>query len=212
MSLTNGFALGVLSIFACGYIIHDAPICRFLWARASGYVLYFRIIVIGLLLVACLTLLLQIWSPLLFGWRPTPEDAPLGGFFIAIVLRGFLAAITLLTGKLNPAWKHKLNQNNLDGNELAEFLNERAYKEEMIVVVLENGEIYGGWSMEVLKNEDGKWLGIAPIWRGFRNAAFAISVTTKYSDTSPTAHERMLIAVEKIVSVQPFDTEVFAAT
>ena len=212
MSLTNGFALGVLSIFACGYIIHDAPICRFLWARASGYVLYFRIIVIGLLLVACLTLLLQIWSPLLFGWRPTPEDAPLGGFFIAIVLRGFLAVITLLTAKFNSAWKHKLTLNNADGNELVKFLHERIYKGEMMMVVLENGEIYGGWSIEVHKNNDGKWLGIAPRWVGYKDAHAEIIVTTKYSDTSPTAHERMLIAVEKIVSVQPFDTEVFAAT
>ena len=142
-TLTNGFVLGSLFLLASGYLIYDAPICRWWWSKSAGYVLYFRIIVTGLSLVFVLTLLLYA-LPL---HRITsldielgPEHAPILAFVISIILRFLFAIGVPLYGKHQPLWKHKLDLKILNENGLDQIIYEKIYANEMIMVTLENNK------------------------------------------------------------------------
>ncbi len=212
-SLTNGFVLGTLSILACGYIIYDAPICRLWWFRSAGYVLYFRIIVTGLSLVLALTVLL--YAPAfrgltLFDVEIVPEHAPVLAFTIALAFRSFFAIGTRLCGERR--CKYKLGLKNLNENGLAQIVYERIHARKMIMVTLENNKVYAGWPLEAPNNEERKWLRLVPEWSGYRDKQARINVETDYSSVfnmSPSERDHMLISADKIVTVQPFDVEVF---
>ena len=183
-ALANGFVLGTLSILASGYIVYDAPICRFWWSRSSGYVLYFRIIVTGLLLVSILSVLLNVpvfRSFTLFDFQFGIEYAPILAFAVALVLR-FCAALFILCGsKIYPPWKHRLNLKNLNDKGLDQFIYERMHAQKMIMVTLENSKVYMGWPMEAANNEDSKWLRLVPQWSGYRNNESTINIQIDYA-------------------------------
>ena len=198
---------------ACGYIIYDAPICRLWLSKSTGYVLYFRIIVTGLSLVLALTVLL--YAPAfhgltLFDVEIVPEHAPVLAFTIALAFRSFFAIGTRLCGERR--CKYKLGLKNLNENGLAQIVYERIHARKMIMVTLENNKVYAGWPLEAPNNEERKWLRLVPQWSGYRDKKSTITVQTDYSkvfNISPSNQNRMLIPVEKIVTVQPFAPEIF---
>ena len=200
---------------ASGYIIHDAPICRLWWTRSAGYTLYFRIIVAGLSLVSVLSLLLYalpFHSFPLLGIELAPEQAPMLAFAIAIILRGIFAIGTRFYGRYKPSWIYQLDLKNLNEKGLDQIVSEKIYANEMIMVTLENNKVYAGWPLEAPNNEDSNWLRLVPQWSGYRDSKSIINVGTDYSavfDASSSEQGHMLISVDQIVTVQPFDTETF---
>lgn len=211
-TLTNGFVLGTLFLLASGYIIYDAPVCRFWLSRAAGYILYFRIIVTGLLLIIPVTAVLYVFSPWeikYFDLAISHEHAPILTFLIAVALRILVARIVRIYGKINPDWKYKLELKNLNQNGLNKLIYERVYAGKMIQVTLENRKVYVGWPINYSSNEDEKWLGIVPTMEWSANISFEKNYS-KVSGDKPSEQDNMLISVNKIVSVQPFDPENFA--
>ena len=90
-SPAGGLVLATLSILASGYIIYDAPILRLWLPKSEGYVLYFRIITTGLILVILSAVLLHPFTPNDFpilDFTLTPEHAPIVAFVVALGLRG----------------------------------------------------------------------------------------------------------------------------
>lgn len=216
-TLTNGFVLETLFLLASGYIIYDAPICRFWWSGSAGYVLYFRIIVTGLSLVIPVTAVLYVlapWEIWFFNLKISHEHAPILTFLVALALRCLAKIGTLVYGGINPDWKYKLELNNINKNGLNILVCERVYEEKMIMVTLENQKVYVGWPINYSSNEDEKWLGIVPQWSGYRDNKTNINLEINYSKIlgyEPSKQNRMLISVEKVVTVQPFDEETFIA-
>ncbi len=213
--MVNTFALSALSILACGYIIYDAPICRRWWSRYVGYVLYFRIIVAGLFLVLLLTLLLDM--PPLRGFalahiKLGPEHAPILAFLLAIGLRILAKIFVLYYGKLDPEWLYRLDLKSLSHTEIGQIVYEKIRNKEMIMITLKNNKVYAGWPTEVSDSEYAIWLRLAPRWSGYRDEKYKVCFETDYSKVYgqlAPAQEHMLISVGRIITVQPFDPEVF---
>ena len=83
---------------------------------------------------------------------------------------------------------------------------------EMIMVTLKNNKVYTGWPLEAPNYEDSNWLRLVPEWSGYRDKKARVNVETDYSavfDASSSEQGHMLISVDQIVTVQPFDTETF---
>ncbi len=213
--MTSTLVLSAMSILACGYIIYDAPICRHWWSRYVGYVLYFRIIVTGLFLVLLLTLLLE--RPPLRGFDLTytrlgPEHVPILAFVLAISLRILAKIYVWSRGKLNPEWLSAMDLKNLNHKGLDQIIYNKIRSQKMIMVTLQNNKVYTGWPVEAPNNEDDKWLRLVPQWSGYRDKRSRVHVQIDYSKVYGQLlpdSEQMLVSVESIVTVQPFDPEVF---
>ena len=218
MSLSaNGLVLSALSILACGYLVYDAPLCRLWWVRTGGYTFYFRIVVAGLCLFYPTAALLQLLAHrgfevdglpyLIFHPQQTPIFAVVG----ALIFRLF-AKIAVWIYTLDANRDYNLNLKRLDTEELATFVYNKAYAGEYIMVSLKNGKVYTGWSLEI-PGVNSKWLRLIPEWSGHRDAQGMITLQTNYAkifgDTPLTKREAMLILVQEIVTVQPFDAEIF---
>ena len=215
LASTGGFVLVTLSVLASGYIIYDAPLLRWWLPKSTGYVLYFRILTTGLLLTFFLGVLL--YTPMLhnvsiLGLQLNPEFSPVMAFPVALGLRALVKGVTFICGKCQPQWKVQLKIQTLNEKGLDQFIFERILNKKMIMVTLENKKVYAGWPIEAPGNEDNQWLRFTPQWSGYRDADSKIIVETDYSkvlDTALLTTNRMLISVEKIVTVQPFDEEIF---
>lgn len=217
-ALSSGLLFNALSVLACGYVIYDAPICRLWWPKLAGYVLYFRIVVAGLSLALPLAVLLYL-TPLqsinvfnVFTLKLDPSYAPILAFFIAIVARTLAKLFVWCYGAKNTEWRHQLELENLEKG-LAQIVYQKMGKGEMIMVTLENNKVYGGWPVDVPNSEYNKWLHLVPQWSGYRDPESTIHVQINYvkvyGDTPPLERDPMLISVERIVTVQPFDAEIF---
>ena len=212
-SFGNGLVLGVLSLLASGYIVYDAPIFRWFWpGRHAGYVLYFRIIAVGLVLLFVLYALFIIdFSFLRFSFLK-PENAPLLTLPFSFCLRALASAIVYCGRKLNSEWGYKLKLKEFSERGLDQFIFEKIVRREMVLITLESKKVYVGWPLEVPDNESNNWLRFAPLWSGFRDEDSSISIQIDYStvlDEQRLQTNRMLVQVEKIVTVQPFELQVF---
>ena len=181
----------------------------------AGYILYFRIITMGLFflfLLYFLYVLLEKFTPFIEVWRITSKHALLLTFPIALFLRILSDALTLLACKFVPEWNDILQLKMLDERGLEDFIYEKIRDREMVMITLKNGKVYVGWPLETPINENAKWLRLVPQFSGHRNAQFEISFQVDYSKVfgnKPSDENRMLIPLEKIVTAQPFDFEVF---
>ena len=218
MSLsTNGLVLSALSILACGYLVYDAPLCRLWWVRIGGYTFYFRILVAGLFLFYPIAALVQLLAHREFeiDWLPylsiDPQQTPIFAVLGALIFR-LLAKIAVWIYALDANRDDNLNIKRLDAEELATFVYRKAHVAELIMVSLKNGKVYAGWPREI-RGADSKWLRLIPEWSGHRDAQGMIAMQTNYakifSNTPYTEREPMLILVQEIVTVQPFDAEIF---
>ena len=212
-SFGSGLVLGVLSLLASGYIVYDAPICRWFWPRSTGYVLYFRTITAGLIL-----LFLSYWL-LIFAFRLfpdysllQPEKALLWTLPLSCFLRILGTATVYLGNKCSQEWRNKLKLEELAGNEFGQFILEKIVRRETVLITLESKKVYVGWPLEVPDNESNNWLRFAPLWSGFRDEDSTISIQIDYSkvlNEKRLQNNPMLIQVEKIVTMQPFELQVF---
>jgi len=215
-SVGGSVILGVLAILASGHIVYDAPLCRwFLSGKHTGYVLYFRIITVGLvLLVLPLALITTTeWFPaLLRVLRLQHEHALFLTLPLALCLRALAWALVYCGGKLSAAWREELKRKELDGKGFERFILEKINRRETILITLDNRKVYAGWPLEIPDNEDKKWLRFTPQWSGFRNDSATIDIKIDYSkilDQQQLENNPMLIQVDKIVALQPFDIEIF---
>ena len=124
-----------------------------------------------------------------------------------------LAKVAVYAGhKYNQEWRHELQLKELAGREFDQYIFEKMSRREMVLVTLESKKVYAGWPLEIPENENQKWLCLAPQWSGFRDNDSTIDIKIDYSavlDTERLQTNRMLIQVEKIITVQPFDIQVF---
>ncbi len=178
---------------------------------------YFRILVAGLCWFYLITALLQLTTPqeLQVGrWLNfdiAPQQAPLVAVIGAIIFRVLAKSVVWLYAR-DKNREYNLNLRSLDAEELATFVYRKAHAAELIMVSLKNGKVYAGWPREI-RGADSKWLRLIPEWSGHRDAQGMIAMQTNYakvfSDIPYTEREPMLILVEEIVTVQPFDAEIF---
>lgn len=180
----------------------------------TGYALYFRIIVAGLTVALSLTVLsytLISWNIPAFDLMLQPEYAHTLAFPVALAFWLCAKIVVLVLEKYSPARKYKLDLANL--NELSQIVYKKVYRNEMIMVTMENRKVYTGWPVEALNNEDNRWLRLVPQWSGYRDGKFMINITTDYStvygDTPPSEQDHTLLSVERIVTIQPFDPDIY---
>jgi len=215
-SVGSNVVLGVLAVLASGYIVYDAPLCRwFLSGRHTGYVLYFRIITAGLVLLFLPFVLIATteWFPAILRFlRLEHEHALFLTFPLASCFRATAWAFVYCGGKLSPTWRRKLKRRELDGKGFEQFVLEKIHRREMILITLDSRKVYAGWPLEIPDNEDKKWLRFAPQWSGFRDDSSTIDIKINYSkvfETSELENNHMLIQADKIVTLQPFDIRIF---
>lgn len=216
-SIGGSVVLGVLAVLASGHIVHDAPLCRwFLSGKHTGYVLYFRIITVGLVLLVVPFALITTteWFPALLRFlRLENEHALFLTLPLALLLRVAASAFVYCGGKISAAWREQLKRKELDGKGFERFILEKINRREMILITLDNKKVYAGWPLEIPDNEDKKWLRFAPQWSGFRDDSAALDIKNDYSmvfDPPELKNNYMLIQADKIVTMQPFDIEIFA--
>ena len=212
---TGGFLMATLPVLASGYLIYDAPLLRLWFSKTSGYVLYFRIIAIGLFLTFVLGLISYLFTFPKVPFLDLPlhyESAPIIALFVAGFFRFMSAVVVICFKKCNPQWEKKFILKILSEKELDQFIYERIINNQMIMVTLENQKVYMGWPIEAPDNEENKWLRLTPEWSGHRDEKSMITIQVNYSkvmNNSPIDQNYMLIPVEKIVTVQLFDEEIF---
>ena len=118
--------------------------------------------------------------------------------------------VVFFFGKRNPDRKYKLDLENL--NELGKIVYEKVRGEEMIMVTLKNNKVYAGWPVEALNSQDSRWLRLVPQWSGYRDEQTRINIEIDYLAVfgmSPSKQNNMLISVEEIVTIQPFDPKIY---
>ncbi len=204
-SLANNFVLGVLFILASGYVVYDAPICRWFWSKYAGYILYFRIITAGLILLLLL-------YPLVGLFDLEPEYALFLTLPAALLFRLLAKAAVWADCKCRPERGHELKLKKLDERGFEQFVYERVRDKRMILITLDNKKVYAGWPLEIPNNEDKKWLRFVPQWSGYRDKESMINIQIDYSkvfDASPVDRDYMLIPVDKIVTMHPFEVKTF---
>lgn len=206
-SSPNDFLI-VLSIFASGYILYDSPIGRLWFPRFTGYILYFRIIAVGLgFFVLCSSLFYFDVFPSLPPEYPLSEALFLGALGFRILAE---VGWVWFYDKRSQDWKDKLKLKSLNEKGLAQFVYNMVANKRMIMVTLENNKVYTGWTLEIPNNEDNKWLRLVPLWSGYRDKTAMIHVQINYSKVlDERIYEPMLIQVEKIVTAHPFNMEIF---
>jgi len=215
-SFGGNVVLGVLAVLASGHIIYDAPLCRwFLSGKHTGYVLYFRIITVGLVLLVLPFALITTteWFPAFLRLlRLENEHALFLTLPLALLLRVAASTVVYCGGLVSSEWRDKLSMKELDGKGFEQFIMEKIHRREMMLITLDNRKIYAGWPLEIPDNEDKKWLRFAPQWSGFRDDSSAIDIKVDYSrvfETPELKSNYMLIQADKIVTMQPFDIRIF---
>ncbi len=226
----SSFLLASLFILASGYIIHSAPICRFWISKSTGYILYFRIITTSLIFLLLFYFLFYAAFALMFGSNAIIAVDPslsrlmfeanvapvqlflLGAFCFSLILRGCAYCVVrwIIKGDL----LYDLNLKTFDEKGLDQLVYKRMYAGEMIMLTLDSNKVYVGWPIEAPDpgSEDDKWLRIVPQLSGYRDEKYKVVIQrdyTKLSDYNPFEYDPMLIAVEKIVTAQPFDIDIF---
>ena len=145
--LANDFVVGTLSILASGYLLHDARIFRPLLPMYSGYILYFRIITVGLFflfLLYFLYVLLEKFTPFIEVWGITSQNALLLTFPLALVIRILHEALMWLACKVVPKWDNILKLKILAERGFDKFIYEKIRDREMVMITLESGKVYVG--------------------------------------------------------------------
>jgi len=215
-SIGGSVVLGVLAVLASGHIVYDAPLCRwFLSGKHTGYVLYFRIITVGLVLLFLPVALITTteWFPaFLRVLQMENEHALFLTLPLALFLRVAAAALVYCSGLISAEWRDELSMKELDGKGFERFVMEKIHRREMILITLDSSKVYAGWPLEIPDNEDKKWLRFTPQWSGFRDDSSTIDIKIDYSkilNQQQLESNPMLIQVEKIVSLQPFDIRIF---
>ena len=216
--MNSGFApglLGALAVLASGYLLYHAPLLRNYWYGCTGYVLYFRIIVTGTLLSLVVGFGLPYYRSLFLD-NPLPNAT----FITALALWLLFFFMEKVLVKIFPPLRDKLNLNRLEGQYFETFIYEKSIAPAMIMITLENRKIYIGWPLEILvESPDNKWLRLIPFWSGCRNDEGIVEITTKYdkalhvTDKNLMSEQQklivMLIPVDKISVLQPFDPELW---
>ena len=213
-SFGNSFVLGVLSVLASGYIVYESPIRCWFWpGRHTGYVLYFRIITAGLLMLFVSYALFIIALPSLRDLSLEPEDVLLVTFPLALVLYALAVAVVYCSSYVDSQWAEELKDRELSGKGLERFVWGKISRREMILITLDSKKVYAGWPLEIPDDETKQWLRFAPEWSGYRDDKSAtIHIETDYSEVfnqSQLEKNHMLVQVEKIVTLQPFDIDAF---
>ncbi|MDD9812342.1 MAG: hypothetical protein OXU71_11690 [Gammaproteobacteria bacterium] len=215
-SIGSSVVLGVLAVLASGHIVYDAPLCRwFLSGKHTGYVLYFRIITAGLVLLFLPFALITTteWFPAFLRLlRLENEHALFLTLPLALFLRATAWAVVCCGDWISSEWRDKLSMKELDGKGFERFIMEKIHRREMMLITLESRKVYAGWPLEIPDNEDKKWLRFTPQWSGFRDDSSTIDIKIDYSevlDQQQLESNPMLIQVEKIVALQPFDIRIF---
>ena len=241
--MQDSFTLvGTLSILVSGYIVYGGRSFRLLIPRRTGYILYFHIATLGLLLFFVSHILiryecLQYPATRFLNLSLGNEHAPFLAVFIAffvVIVSGVLAVGTRqIPGKLGRAmgsWRRRLVLKSLHERRFRYFICEKMMDRKMIMATLESGKVYAGFPVHFPyhDNEDNEWLDFIPLLSGYRNEKFEIAFNINYykvhsnlfdklllQDPAATDEDihiskmRILIPVERIVTVQPFDPRVF---
>lgn len=215
-SIGSNILLGVLAVLASGYIVYDTPLCRWVLSGGhTGYVLYFRIITVGLVLLFLPFALISTteWFPALLRFlRLEHEHALFLTLPLVLFLRAAAWAFVHCGGLVSSEWRGKLRMKELDGKGFEQFVLEKINRREMLLITLDSKKVYVGWPLEIPDNEDKKWLRFAPQWSGFRDDSSTIGIKINYSKVfkpSELKNNYMLIQADKIVTLQPFDIRIF---
>lgn len=210
-STANSSVLDLLFVLASGYI---ALIALFP-SKYTGYVLYFRTVVAGLVLLSLAYVLItaDFLSFLPLDWlNGVLKNLPILSFLIAFILLALRAIVVWFGNKYNLGWAHKLQLSKFNERGFDQYIYEKIYATQMVLITLENQKVYAGWPFEVPNNEDKKWLCFATQLSGYRYTDSTVKFQTNYSkvfDEPLLKRNLMIISVEKIVSVQPFDIETY---
>lgn len=222
LGTVNGSILAVLSIVASGYLIYDMPLLRLWWSKSAGYILYFRTLVVGLILTLLIAFppVLNCIDALLSNSGSFPNltlnfaSAPFAAFIVALIIRAGIDPIVWVVKKANPNCEKKLNLAMLAEKELGRLIYEKLSNDEMVMVTLKSNKVYTGWPVRALGRDEIKWLQLVPQWSGYRDENGNVTVQVDYSKVIPNTQRddrnRMLIPVDKVVTIHSFNENLFA--
>ena len=142
-----------------------------------------------------------------------PEDVLLVTFPLTLVLYALAVAVVYCSSYVDSQWAEELKDRELSGKGLERFVWGKISRREMILITLDSKKVYAGWPLEIPDDETKQWLRFAPEWSGYRDDKSAtIHIETDYSEVfnqSQLEKNHMLVQVEKIVTLQPFDIDAF---
>lgn len=211
--MTEGLFLLAFSL-ASGYLLHEISFWRMWFREHPGHVLYFRVLVAGLIWQVCFGAL---WDNALCWPAVFPHAKQAAGLAVALLL--CLAA--------NGVQKNFIAREKFDRRRLIcsgmhfEYHILRALQGNLpIMVTLDNGKIYIGWVGSVRRQADAKWLTLVPAFSGYRDESQRIKIVTDYADALDDGAIRqrseegdlnldVTLPVEKIASLQFFDAEFY---
>lgn len=205
----SGVSIAMLvQALACGYILHQILFDRSL-IKYPGHLLYFRILVIGL-----------VWQfviefTLIFGKF---DVGPYDDFFKKIApLITALAIYEINRFSLslgNEVNKKRLNIGRCWGDASDELLMRAAYRDFPILVTTTNNKVYVGWVAVFNLDDKLEWLSIIPLFSGYRvektkEVVFNVNYFQYYEEKKIEEFLNVNLSTDKITSIQKFDYNFF---
>ena len=220
----NSAAFGLQTValaLACGYILHETGFRRWHFREYAGHILYFRVLVVGLVwLPLCglfLAVLSEIFRPEAFVmWTTAPFRSFLSMIFPLALALSLLGGVQCISSRIKPDQQNKMH---LDMLEKSEMLFETHIMQAMItdtpvMVTMDGGKVYIGSVIAVRKNA--KWLSLIPMRSGYRDEKSKLVLETDYlplhekaAKDHPELKFDVTLPVDKIASLQFFDARYF---
>ena len=223
----NSAAFGLQTValaLACGYILHESGIWRWYFREYAGHILYFRVLVVGL-----------VWL-LFLGEMSRSEafmsiTAPFRSFFsmafpLALALfvwTAFGLAQYIVSSRIKPDRENKTHLGMLKKSEMLfeAHIMQATITNTPVMVTMDGGKVYIGLVIAVRKNA--KWLSLIPMHSGYRDEKSKLVLETDYlplhekaaRDRSESNRDRpelkfdVTLPVDKIASLQFFDARYF---
>lgn len=199
---------------ACGYLLHEKLSLRKWLREYPGHVLYFRVLVIGLVWVA-LCGAVRSGLGLAEVWRA----ADLG---VALLLRFALTKVQDVIFSRSPQAELQFYRRGFMASEMHfESHILRAIEHNLhIMITMESGKVYIGLVKSVRRRSDARWMTMIPVLSGYRDERLMPHITTDYSDALDRALSQgrdtelnldITLPVEKTASLQFFDADFYRA-
>lgn len=227
--------LALVQILTCGYLLHQIIPSKLL-TKYPGHILYFRVLVLGL-----------IWKiSIEFGWSRIShlvsesfniiyhfEDyiALIIAFCLRILDRSLSPARTMLISVIafcsqiidrdwsrritekNNEWIKKEGKRKVAGYAFEEFLMDATYRDFQILATTTNNKAYIGWVTTFNPDDKIEWLSILPLFSGYRKEdtkeiVFNVDYFEYYEQED---YEELLVilSIDKVTSIQKFDHAFF---
>jgi len=211
-------ALAFALVLVSGYLVHEVHWWRGRAREYAGYILYFRVAILGIMSVIVVLTLHRMLPTLKPPWMIFPGNERINFLLVVFLLALALNMLSKATHVFYADKKLALRAELRRLENAQKFLEAHIFRVMMdsakLMVTMDSGKVYVGSVFRSSAESGGKWLRLYPTLSGQRNPQTGeVNFTQNYAilqgGRATTDAFLVTLSIDKIVSVQNFDIDLY---